>query len=244
LRPPHPLSAWLERLIEPTAAEYAAIASVPAEIRSFPAEHPLRRGGEAPERAILVLEGLLCATRPAVEDKRQIVALHIPGDWPDLEALHLGTLGCDIESLTACRLACLDLAGLHALCAAHPRLAALLWRTTLVAASVSREWVVNTGHRPAVAALAHLFCEILVRLEAAGLARGRACDLPLTQVHLSRATGLSLVHVNRSLQDLRRRGLVSFGNGRLAVHDWAALAALGQFREDYLHLPLPRWRAA
>lgn len=231
-------------MVEPTAGEYAAVARLSAEVRSLPADQPLRRLGEEAGSAFLVLEGILCASKPAEGDKHQIVAFFVPGDLPDLEALHLGRSGQDIAAITACRLAVLDHAELRALCAAEPRIAALLWRATLVAASVSREWVVNTGHRSAVAALAHLFCELSTRLEAIGLARGGACDLPLTQTHLSRATGLSLVHVNRSLQELRRRGLLSLGNGRLAIHDWAGLAALGGFEAGYLHLPRPRWLAA
>ncbi len=241
---PHPLTAWIERIVEPTAAEYAAIARLPAEVLRLPAEATVRSLGEAPSSAFLVSEGFLCASEPVGGDKHQIVAFFIPGDLPDLEALHLGRSGHDIAAITACRLVHFDHRDLHALCAAEPRLAALLWRATLVTASLYREWVVNTGHRPALAALAHLLCELMTRLDAIGFAGRMACDLPLTQTHLSRATGLSLVHVNRSLQELRRRGLLSLGNGRLAIHDWEGLAALGQFREGYLHLPPPRWRAA
>lgn len=244
LRHPHPLAAWFERFVQPTADEYAAIASVPVEIRRIPADQCLRHDGGSDGPITLVLEGLLCSYRMLDAVKCQIVALHIPGDWPDLEILWLNRLGADIESLAPCRIACLEASALRALCRDQPRLAALLWSQTLVASSIAREWIVNMGHRPAVIALAHLFCEIVTRLEAVGLAHGGICDLPLTQVHLSRATGLSLVHLNRSLQELRRRGLISFGDGRLAVHDWAALAALGQFSEGYLHRQPPLWLAA
>ena len=95
----------------------------------------------------------------------------------------------------------------------------------------------NIGHRSALARLSHLLCEMMVRHEAAGLVHDGVCELPLTQMHLSAATGLSAVHLNRTLQELRKRGLVTFYGGRLAIPDRNALAALGNFSPDYLYLP-------
>jgi CRP-like cAMP-binding protein len=127
---------------------------------------------------------------------------------------------------------------LRRFCEHHPRLAAALWRATLVQGAISREWVVNLGQRPAISRLAHLLCEMMTRMEAVGLAYSGSCDLRLTQEDLSEATGLSVVHVNRMLQELRAQNLITFGQGRLTIHDQGALARLGDFRPDYLHLPL------
>lgn len=102
--------------------------------------------------------------------------------------------------------------------------------------SIYREWVVNVAQREAPSRMAHLFCEIRVRAEAAGLAQGDTCPFPVTQGDLGEMTGLSLVHVNRTLQDLRGRDLVGFGQGVLTIHDWPALVELGDFRTNYLHL--------
>ena len=126
-------------------------------------------------------------------------------------------------------------------CRRFPRIGELLWACAVATTSILREWVVNVRPRPATCRVAHLLCEILVRLESLGLARDKACDLPLTQVHMSQATGLSRIHVNRSCQELKRKGLLSLEHGRLTVHDWTSLAALAQFNPEYLCLPDPRW---
>lgn len=124
----------------------------------------------------------------------------------------------------------------HRLCHEHPRLADELWRITLVDGSTYREWMVNLSQRQAPSRLAHLFCEILLRCRAAGLAQERSCPLPITQADMGDMTGLSLVHINRTLQDLRAQDLISVGQGTLTIHDWDTLARLGDFRPDYLHL--------
>ena len=102
-------------------------------------------------------------------------------------------------------------------------------------AAIYREWVVNLGQRQAPSRIAHVFCELMLRMEAVGLAQDRSCHLGLTQEDLGQATGLSLVHVNRTLQDLRGQGLISFAQGRLTIHDWDRLVEVGDFRPDYLH---------
>jgi CRP-like cAMP-binding protein len=125
---------------------------------------------------------------------------------------------------------------LRALNRAHPRLGEELWRATLVEGSIYREWMVNVGQRQADSRMAHFFCEMMLRMETVGLARDKTCPLAITQADLSEMTGLSPVHVNRTLQELRGQNLISFGQGRLTIHDWDALVELGDFRPDYLHI--------
>ncbi len=158
---------------------------------------------------------------------------------PDLQTLHLDVLDSDIGALTNCTLAYMAHGDLRTFCERHPRVAAALWRATLVESAIHREWVVNIGQRPAISRLAHLLCEMMTRMEAAGLAEGGSCDLRLTQENLSDATGLSVVHVNRTLQEIRAQNLITFGKGKLTIHDWNALARLGDFQTDYLHLRQP-----
>jgi CRP-like cAMP-binding protein len=120
--------------------------------------------------------------------------------------------------------------------AANPRVAQAFWRVSLMEAAICREWMVGMGRRSAYARIAHLFCEVIVRLRSTGLVQENRCAFPITQQHLSDALGLSAVHTNRTLQALRREGLISFQGGELVIMDWPGLRAAGEFDPGYLHL--------
>ena len=158
-----------------------------------------------------------------------------PGDMPDLHSLHFDVMDCDMWAVTDCRLGFIDHSAMQRLCAEQPRVAAALWRATVVDAAIYRQWVTNLGQRPAINRLAHLLCEMMLRMDAIGRVRDSTCALPITQADLSDASGLSVVHVNRTLQDLREMKLISFARGQLTIHDWDALAGLADFRPEYLH---------
>jgi CRP-like cAMP-binding protein len=231
--------AKLERTIALTEAERLSFNEVPVHVETLLAGEGPSWAGDRPSRSFVILEGLLCTSKTLRDGDIQITAFHIPGDMPDLLSLHLEVLDSDISALTNCTVAFMSHERLRAFCERHPRMAAALWRATLVDSAVFSEWVVNVAQRPALSRLAHLLCEMMTRMEAMGLAENRRCDLRLTQADLSEATGLSVVHVNRTLQSLRSQGLISFGKGQLTVHDWDALARVGEFRADYLHLREP-----
>jgi CRP-like cAMP-binding protein len=233
---PHPLLARLARSLDLTQAERAALDHVPFTTERVIAGEGVAWAGDRPTRSFLILDGLLSTSKAVAGGAVQITAFHIPGDMPDLNSLHLEVLDSDIGAITNCHLAFMAHQDLRQLCGEHPRLAGLLWRATLVEAAIYREWVVNVAQRPAISRLAHLLCEMLARMDAAGLVRDGSCHLGLTQHHLSEATGLSPVHVNRTLQQLRAMGLLSFGQGRLTVHDWDGLRHVAGFRTDYLHV--------
>jgi CRP-like cAMP-binding protein len=230
------LVSKLETLFHLSQEELDAIRSLPGELRMIGPDEMVRRAGDRPSDCFVVVSGVVSSSRSIEGDKRQIMSFYVPGDMPDIRTLHLGRIDCDVISLSHSRLAFVRHEDLTRLCNENPRIAAAFWRSTLVVGAVYREWIVNIGHRSAISRLAHLFCEMMTRMEAAGLGREKTCDLPLTQIHLSQATGLSAVHVNRSLQELRRRGLVVFGNGKLGIPDWDALVRLANFRPDYLYL--------
>ncbi|EYD77729.1 cAMP-binding protein [Rubellimicrobium mesophilum DSM 19309] len=234
--PLHPLLLKLERALPLTPAERTALASVPIRVVEVEADEQVIRTGDRPSTSFMVLEGFLATSKLTPEGRRQIMTFHIPGDLPDLLSLHLEVLDSDIWTLSDCRLAYMEHADLWPLCQEFPRLTAYLWRITLVDASIFREWVLNVGQRPALPRIAHLLCEIMARMEVAGLAHDGSCPFPITQSVLAEATGLSIVHVNRTLQDLRAQGLLSVGRGRLTIHQRAALADLAGFHIEYLHL--------
>jgi CRP-like cAMP-binding protein len=112
----------------------------------------------------------------------------------------------------------------------------VLWRDTLIDAAVFREWMIGIGRRSAYTRIAHVLCEVFVRLKAVGLANGYECEWPITQAEIGDALGLSTVHVNRSLQELRGDGLIQLGGGVLRILDWNGLKEAGEFDPTYLHM--------
>jgi CRP-like cAMP-binding protein len=238
----HPLVARMRPVLKMSADELAAVSAISYRTLLFSPGEWILKAGDLPTFAQLVLEGFVSTSREVENGKRQIMFFSMPGDMPTLMSHPDLPLDTDIQALSACCLAVFDSRELYELGLRFPCIGRIFWASALVFASIHREWIVNVGHRSAVSRLAHLFCEMATRLEAYGLARRGSCELPFTQVHLSDAIGLSRIHMNRSLQELRRQGLLTFENGRLLIHDWDRLVQVGHFRPDYLCLSLPVWR--
>ena len=229
----HALRCWGQRsgLAEP---DLAALRMLPFARRTVERDAFIVREGEAPAWCSLILEG--CAFRQKVvrNGTRQIISFHFAGEFIDLQSCLLAVNDHGVQALNGCTLAVVPRSALLALTAERPSLARAVWFDTLLEGAMFREWVVNVGRRNARARIAHLLCELAVRLEAAP-ADGKAYALPLTQEHIADATGLTSVHTNRTIQALRREGVISLSSGRLVIHDWAALRAIGDFSELYLH---------
>ena len=164
--------------------------------------------GDRPSRSCLLLSGFACVYKVTGDGKRQIAGFSIPGDIPDLQSLHLEVLDNSLGTLTPCRVGFITHDALRDICGRCPRITAAFWRGTLIDAATFREWVMNVGRREAYNRMAHVFCELLVRLRAVGLAADHACDLPITQAEFADAIGVSAVHVNRVLQEMRAAGLI------------------------------------
>ncbi len=233
----HPLIRKLEtqglRLSE---EELAALLGLPMQIESIRADQDIVREGDRPTRSCLILEGYAATYKMTPSGKRQIVAFHIAGDIPDLQSAQLEVLDTSLGTLTPAKLAFIRHEAINEVCERHFRVARALWRQTLIDAAIFREWVVNVGRREALNALAHVMCEFVVRMRSMGLTEGHECELPITQAELGDAMGISTVHVNRTLQELRASGLIRLTGARLTVLDWDRLRAVGEFDPTYLHL--------
>lgn len=219
-----------------TPTETEALQQLPTRLENVPADHDLVHAGDRPNKCITIVSGFANTSKRVAGQRRQFAAFHVPGDMPDLMSLHLETMDCDIRTSTACQVEYVTHADLLNICVCFPRLGFAFWRATLLDAAIMRDWVVNLARRPALSRLAHFFCEMMVRLEAVGLADEFRCRLPLTQEDLSDVTGLSVVHVNRTLQVLRATGFMLFNDGNLVILEWEKLAALANFDDGYLHL--------
>jgi CRP-like cAMP-binding protein len=226
----------LESIFRLSAEERHALQTLPVQLVDVPVDQDIVRIGDRPTQACLLVAGYIFGYKLTDQGKRQIVGVHVPGDIPDLQSLHLDVLDLSIATFSPCTVGFIQHTDLRRVCDRHPRIAAALWRETLVDASISREWLLNVGRRDAYPRMAHLLCEFMARLKAVGLATDSSFDLPITQVELADAVGTSTVHANRVLQSLRADGLIRTRGSQVIVPDWEKLKAAGQFDPLYLHL--------
>jgi CRP-like cAMP-binding protein len=225
----------MESVFGLTNNERSALAALPIRVVSLCADQDIVRQADRSLQSCLVMQGLACSSKITGEGKRQIVALHLPGDMPDLISLHVGTVDMTVTTMTAAKVGIILHEHLRELFA-NSQLATALWRSIVADAAITREWTVNLGHRKALSRTAHLLSELITRMHAIGAVEGDSFDLPISQAELADALGLSTVHVNRSLQSLRRKKLISWVGATVSVLDREALAEIGDFDDDYLHL--------
>jgi CRP-like cAMP-binding protein len=216
--------------------ERAALETLPIEVADLGDHHTIVHEGDQPTRSIILVSGLACSFKILPDGSRQIVAFHHPGDTPDVQSLHLKVMDNSLATISPCRVGYVRHDVLRELCLRYPTVAAALWKATLVDGSIYREWLSNLGQRKAPARMAHLFCETFLRKKMIGDASGESCDFPLTQGELSDALGISVVHVNRTLMQLRSAGLADLSGGRLVILDWQRLRVFAQYDTTYLHL--------
>jgi CRP-like cAMP-binding protein len=226
----------LESIFPLSDEEKQALQNLPVQFQVLKADQDIVRIGDSPSQACLLVEGYTCVYKLTAEGKRQIVAFHVPGDMPDLQSLHLNVLDNSLATVTPCTVGFIKHEDLRRICDRYPRITAALWRETLVDASIFREWVLNVGRRDAFSRMAHLLCELRVKLKAVGLAEDDTFDLPFTQGELADAIGTSTVHVNRVLQDLRAKDLIRSQGTQVTIPDWERLKEVAGFDPLYLHL--------
>jgi CRP-like cAMP-binding protein len=191
--------------------------------------------GDRPERIRVVLSGWLCRYKALEDGRRQIVNFVLPGETCDAYVYLLPQLDHSLSTLTPVVYSEIERAQFEELVAADRTLAEALWCETLSNISVQREWAVNIGRRMALERVAHLLCELVERLRPVGLLEGNSCPFPVTQMDMADATGLSVVHLNRTLQELRANGLIVLRDRMLTINDLNALKDTCLFNGNYLH---------
>jgi CRP-like cAMP-binding protein len=231
-----PLIRKLERGLHLTNEERSALERLPMRIELIRTNQDIVREGDRPSHCFVLLEGVAVTFKRTGGGKRQIMTFNIAGDIVDLQALHVKRLDSTVSSITPCKVGFIEHEALLELCARLPRIANALWRETLTDAAIFKEWVLNVGRRDAHAGVAHLICEVVTRMRAVGLVHDDRCPFPITQNELADAVGISAVHINRTLQELRSAGLITLARGKLQIHDWEALQRAGDFVPDYLYL--------
>ena len=217
-------------------ADRHALLNIKGRIGVLEKGQDILRVGDKPTHVVAVLSGMLQRYTLDAEGERQIHSFYLGGDVPSLEGLHIDVMDNALGAVTTSRVALVTHVDMFALLHAHPNLAALCWRETLVQAAVFREWLARNSKKLAHAQTAHLFCEMITRAKANGLSDGKSMSLPVTQKDLADALGMSVVHVNRTLQTLRSTGEVELKNGILTIGDFGTVADLAGFDPAYLHL--------
>jgi CRP-like cAMP-binding protein len=219
-----------------SAEEEAALRDSFAEFREVAAGRVIVRSGILLNESILLVDGLACRYKDLADGQRQIMELHVAGDFVDLHSFLLKRLEHNVGALTPVRLAAVPHDRLRKITEDYPHLARLLWFSTLLDSAIHRERILSVGRRSALARIAHLLCELYVRLEMVGLASEHRFSLPLTQADLADANGLTAVHVNRMLKKLRDDELVTYRGGEVVIHDWDRLQRIAEFSPSYLFL--------
>ncbi|TXM98889.1 Crp/Fnr family transcriptional regulator [Methylobacterium sp. WL64] len=232
----NPLIRKLEGFTALSDADRITLARISAEPRQVVPGTDLVREGDAPDGVFLVMKGMAFRHKLRATGTRQIMAYLVPGDLCDLDVALLSEMDHTITAVSACEVVRLTPEMVADLLANHPQIARGLRKAQLVDEATLREWLVNIGRRSAAERLAHLFCELLLRMRAVGLASGDSYELPVTQIDLADTTGQTPVHVNRTLQELREQGLIELRSRRLKILDLPRLRALAEFRPNYLHL--------
>jgi CRP-like cAMP-binding protein len=190
--------------------------------------------GSSPTESCIIVDGFAGRVKILPDGGRQIMAFHIPGDFCDLHSFLLRQMDHGIQALSRCRIAKVPHAKILEITERFPRLTRALWWDVAVDGAIHREWMTSMGRRSAYEQIAHLLCEMLLRLRAVGLSDGRTYELPLTQADLGDAFGLSTVHVNRTLQALRRGNLIVSDGKRITIPDIDALKEAAGFDPAYL----------
>lgn len=204
-------------------------------VRQVAARKQIVRAGVIIDTSTLLLEGFVCRYMDDRDGQRQLVAVHVPGDFVDLHAFPMRRLDHDIATLGPVKIACYDHQTLETITERYPHLTRKLWFSTLLDAAMHRELIFRLGRLGAEGRVAHLFCELNERLEMVGLAADGRYMLPMTQPDIAEASGLTGVHVNRVLRSLREKNLLTFKANEVCILDRKALAAVAEFEPQYLY---------
>ena len=221
-----PLGADGERAVE---------ALTEKRVKSLQRGHDIIREGEDPKTVNLIVDGWACRYKILEDGRRQILAFFVPGDLADLHVYILDAMDHSIGSITPVQYAMFTPPEFETLGNDHPRVLRALWWDSLLSASIQREWLVSVGQRNAVESLAHLACELFLRLKMVGLAENGLCRFPLTQSDIGDALGMTQPHVSRTIKDLNASRLATIQRGTLRVNDLAGLYKLAMFNPNYLH---------
>jgi CRP-like cAMP-binding protein len=232
------LSQKLTRLAVLSDEDRRAVLDLPVTLMTSRPGRCIVREGDKTDHVTVVRSGLAYSCKVAGDGGRMIVAFHMPGDIIGFHGVKPMVADCTVQGVSTCELAQVSRQDLVDLAATSPGITEALWRDREIEASILREWALNLGRRNARTRVAHLICELMVRQSVASMGYQSSFEFLVTQEQIGDALGLTAVHVNRTVQQLRRDGLIAGAGRVLVIPDWSSLAAAADFQPAYLHLPL------
>ena len=224
------------RTVALSDSERARLEEVMSPTRLVERRRRLVRAGTPLSHSILLVDGFVCRYIDDRNGLRQLVHIHVPGDFVDLHGFPLKMLDHDVATLTAATIATISHESLAAIERDEPELARKLWFATLLDAAIHRAWLFRLGRLDALGRVAHFLCETNVRLFLAGLSDGRKFALGLTQNDLAEICGLTNVHINRVMRALREQNLCTCQAGQVEIPDLQRLANRCEFDPAYLFI--------
>jgi CRP-like cAMP-binding protein len=233
------LVARLRGIASLTDQDAALIEALPLKLQSVPAGTTVIEDGQSPDQCCLLVDGYLVRWKGAADGERQIFSWHVPGDMPDLYSLHLIPADHSLTAVGAAVVAYVSHRDLRDVLERSSSLTRILWRETLVDSAVFREWVINLGKRGALSRIAHIVCEMHARLAVVGLVHQDRFVFPVSQVDMADAAGMTAVHANRMIQQLRSQGLIEWQGPSIRILDLDKLQQVADFDAAYLHLRRP-----
>ena len=230
------LTRKLEQFTRLSAEDKQVLTQIAERVRVLGPREDLVHEGDNPSQINVILSGWACRYKQLEDGRRSITGFMVPGDLCDQNIFILRQMDHSLGAMTPVSVAEIPRAVFEDLTLRHPRITQALWWATLVDMAIQREWTVNLGQRDAFERVAHLLCELFLRLRGVGLTKEQSCELPVTQSDLADAMGLTTVHVNRTLQDLRTAGLIILKGKSLTIPDLEELMRASLFNPNYLHL--------
>lgn len=230
------VASKLENFARLSREDRAALMEASSNVRVVEPRRDLVSEGDPPRYVHLVLDGWASRYKTLPDGKRQIVSLFVPGDFCDVNIYILKQMDHSIGAITRLKAAMINPKDMEKLTTERPRVQQALWWNELVTTATQREWTLNLGQRSAYERIAHLMVEMYLRLQAVGRAHDGRCEFPLTQTDLADATGLTAVHVNRTLQELRGDGLIRLERRQLEILNLQRMKDVSMFNANYLHL--------
>ena len=218
--------------------DQVALLALPADVKRLQRHAYIVRQGDVATHSCVLLKGVAVRCKYVARGRRQICAIHIRGELVDLQNSLLIRADHCVQTVTEATVAFIPREEMQRIASERVAVGKALWKSTLIDASIYLEWLANNGQRSARARLGHLFCEFALRLDAVGLGQRSSYELPMTQEELAEATGLTPVHVNRTIRQLQAEGLIERSSARsIQIGDWHRLAKMADFDPLYLHLP-------
>lgn len=216
-------------------ADVKALADATSAPRSIPARRDLIREGDRPGPVFVMLDGWGCRYKILPSGARQVLAYLMPGDSCDLHVGLLAEMDHSIRTITASSVATIGRADMDAIIEAHPNIGRAMYTAQLIDEGTMRAWITSMGRRSSIERVAHLMCELYLRARNIGVVEGTTFALPLSQLLLADSLGMTPVHLNRVLKELRLAGAMTLERGSLLIVDPAKLVEIAGFDENYLH---------